>query len=388
MRKLISILLIFLLIFPAAEIASGEENGDSEPSFPFGIFESIFQAIASLPGKVADAIQNSFVGFVNVLLGNFGSSIASSAGSIYSLDLSPLNKLVEDANKFLAEFAFSVTCFSFFLSLCFYVAPLDMLTERWKAIGKVGAMDACLAVLLISFYPAIHHFFKELSSALSATILQSMDSVSFRDALINYFFHVINPLNWIFFVIIGIFLLIALTIILVSLILQPFAPTVFLIGVLIYSLPFATAKNVANKIFVESIMLYFLAPLGFALYVIDYIIIATVPTLLTPLAICLIDLMILKLYFDVSREIGATYPVLETLRNATAAAIFVGTFLLAPRALRPVLGAAYIARGKPVRGAAFLLSHHLRRNRFNSRRKELPREQTRLTQYSKKRKGV
>ena len=272
--------------------------------------------------------------------------ITAVAANLFTLELTPLSAVISGANLFVRDLAFSVAQFSFFFSLGLYVLPLSVISEDWKAKGENGLIDSCLCIVLLSFTPVIHGFFHTFTSLLSEVIMQSVDQGSFAGSLGNLLLTLITPGSFLILLLDMIFLLVAFALIAVSLILRLMAPTIFLIALCVYALPLRMAKNTANRLFAESIVCYFMEPLGRAILVLNHVLISTVISPLTPLIILILDITILHTAFSISRDVGATYPVIGSLKRTMTRTIILGTLYVAPgvSAGARIVGTSYLAR--------------------------------------------
>jgi hypothetical protein len=298
----------------------------------------------SIINRLIDLLRSLIFWFLEIFARGMVEGIKSAASSIFTLGLHPLASLVNEANELIISLGFSIAQFSFFVSLGLYVLPLSAISDEWRAKGENGLIDSCLCVVLLSFTPLIHSFFSTFSDLLSQAIMSSIDKASFIGCLLSILLSLIMPGMFFLLWLDVIALLIAFALIVVGFILSLIAPTLFLIAICVYALPLRIAKNTANKLFVQSIMLYFLKPIGYAILAINAVILSTVISPLTPLIILILDIMILWLTFNISREVGATYPVLGFLRKTMTTAIVLGTASLAPSSARRVVGASYATK--------------------------------------------
>jgi len=301
---------------------------------------------SNIEGAILGILKDLFYWILKFFARGITDGITAVATSLFTLELTPLSEVIVGVNLFVSDLAFSVAQFSFFFSLGLYVLPLSVISEEWRAKGENGLIDSCLCIVLLSFTPAIHSFFYSFTALLSEVIMQSMDQGSFAGSLGNLLLTLITPGSFLILLLDMIFILAAFALIAVSLILRLMAPTMFLIALCIYALPLRMAKSTANRLFAQSITYYFMEPLGKAILVLNHILFSTVVSPLTPLIILILDITILHTAFSVSKDVGATYPVMGWMKRTMTRTIILGTLYVAPGTATGarIVGTSYLAK--------------------------------------------
>lgn len=318
--------LILLLIIPqlCQNVMATNEADNSIWDIISRMINTIIEAIDKIPSKITEGIGDLFSKILDLFATSIVSSVSSVFSSLFYLDLGPIRRLVDNTSIFISNIAFSLSYLSFFISLGLYVLPVS---EEWSAKGKNGLVDSCLCVILLSMSPMIHSFFIYLSDSLSFAIMSSIDQASSVKILMNILLSMVSGL---FFLLLldSVALLIAFALIVISFILSSIAPILFLIAIMVYSLPLQIAKNTANKIFVNSIVCYFLTPIGWSIIALTQVIFSMIVNPLTPLIVLFFDIAILYVSFSVSKEIGTYYPILGFIRKSLNTAVFIGALYL------------------------------------------------------------
>jgi hypothetical protein len=248
-----------------------------------------------------------------------GDDFSSSATNLFNADYRLLSNLINSAMLFLGTLAMSLFQLAFGIGLAFWVAPLDLITDEFREIGRKSMFDALTGVLLLVFFPAINAFLFHLSAVLTDAVWSPVDLAVYVVLLAA---SGVSPAGIVVFFLNAISIVLAISLLALAFALQPFAPIFFVVGLSTWALPFRIAKNAGDSLIATSLVLYFAKPVGAALVVVHYSILGSLGPLnpLAPIVAFLAVLFFFHLFFRILREMRA-YPLMTKISSITAYAL-------------------------------------------------------------------
>jgi hypothetical protein len=309
----------FTILFIPSKTVNAQEQSEPIINIDFDLDEiidsltEITDSILNLPSTIAKTL-------IETIIQGMQESLTNVNESFDILNFDGISGLISSSLEFIKSLTFIIAELTFIIGIGLFTAPSSVVSSELAARGKRMAFNSIFIAILTNFQIMIITFFRTLSTSLTDSI-KTVQFPSLTKALTNVFINV--GLNmFILSSLIFVASIIVLVFLSCTFLLEALSPIIFSLALLIYSLPFG--EEVANRLAVSSLVYFFLKPIIWSIIILDIYILTTVVSILTPFIICVFDLIILWLLFQVSSSMGVQYPILDQLNSAFERGISLG----------------------------------------------------------------